>query len=825
MSLKSRFLTLSMKEQIFFAIVLLTCFCILVVFAICCSLSYEFLKEDYKQKKLYFFDKYKEYIESCSYFQNFCLLQYEEIIRRNQKQFWKYHQTVVNYTDFTNFDNYSDAIISYNDSRDKEISNSKTNNNHSTLFFLCYSNEKNCKENYNFANLVYQPLSNTIISHDIYNYFRIPGYNVPLMNTPIFTNINYSSIFSFNGSKIHQILLEIQNGNSSYINDNRINIYYNKKIEEFISNIYYMFKFYFFQDLGFFRHMFNKTYNEIRDGLKKSVNYLDDKELYIFTKEASGYLSSIDYGNSEIYLISPGGTGDYYYCETNIIDNYLYFINKRMANFLDFIFIPLYFGNNTIISPELCFLFKLKQNAYQVDNNSINDLYNEIKKGNSTFESCFINNDLLNSELDIKDLINLNFSTFLRVKNNFYKGISNIVNQKYIFPFYFMKYSYPNYNVLKDFQSEYLIINQIDFYLYASFKDPIKYAKHAFQISQNCFFLIIIIILYIWLMCLFFNLLIFSKVINEWTEPIIKLQEAVESSSINDESIFKYKDDDIINELFVTCKELLSGQIDNNEKKGLKNFNILSIPKDKQKLIDKNRYKKNLIINNDIMNNLINQQQNMMDFSKNIQLNEPNFNNSENKNQKKPKKYIKLNNNNIYLSRLSEENLISTISNSNLNKDIIDKDQNNDKNIKNKNIEEKENEIYKKLFKISEYLYYHRSKLEHNNIIIIGNNTINSTYDESKMSKIISKHNKGVNSSLKNFKNSMNRSDLGENNDNSENVFINMLDEENIGYLWYMEAKKKNNKSFNYNLDDDYKELFMDSQDNYKYAHDINNKK
>ena len=37
-----------------------------------------------------------------------------------------------------------------------------------------------------------------------------------------------------------------------------------------------------------------------------------------------------------------------------------------------------------------------------------------------------------------------------------------------------------------------------------------------------------------------------------------------------------------------------------------------------------------------------------------------------------------------------------------------------------------------------------------------------------------------------------------------------MLDEENISYLWYMEDKKKNNKSFNYNISDEYKELFME---------------
>ena len=58
------------------------------------------------------------------------------------------------------------------------------------------------------------------------------------------------------------------------------------------------------------------------------------------------------------------------------------------------------------------------------------------------------------------------------------------------------------------------------------------------------------VIIYSWLACLFINLMIFFKVIKEWTEPITKLQEAVESNSIKDDNIFNYKYDDIINELY-----------------------------------------------------------------------------------------------------------------------------------------------------------------------------------------------------------------------------------------------------------------------------------
>ena len=37
-----------------------------------------------------------------------------------------------------------------------------------------------------------------------------------------------------------------------------------------------------------------------------------------------------------------------------------------------------------------------------------------------------------------------------------------------------------------------------------------------------------------------------------------------------------------------------------------------------------------------------------------------------------------------------------------------------------------------------------------------------------------------------------------------------MINNKNITYLWYMEAKKKKNKSINYKIGDNYQELFMD---------------
>ena len=341
-------------------------------------------------------------------------------------------------------------------------------------------------------------------------------------------------------------------------------------------------------------------------------------------------------------------------------------------------------------------------------------------------------------------------------------------------------------------------MDQINYYLLVSFKEPIEYCQIIFQLNQNIFFIIVIITLYIWIICLIINLIIFYKVIIQLTEPIKKLQEAIESSSIKDENIFKYEYDEFINDLFLTSKELLTGQIDNNNnEKGLGKFNILSIPKDKQS-IDKNLYQKNLIINNDIINKLIKEQENMMDFSKNIKVNEELDDDNEKENEinlkrDKNNNDIKNNNNEILISEIKEE-------------------KNNNADIKQNKIkeEEEDREPYKKLFKISEYLDYYKNKIE-NNYIHIVNNEIKDESRTSNISKI--SNNLTANSSLNinsKLKKSIIKGDNYGKGDDYENMSINMLDNKNITYLWYSIAKKKKNKSLNYQISNNYGELFME---------------
>ena len=607
MSLKSRFLTLSMKVQIFIAIILLNLFCILVVLSLYGSFGYEILKENYRQKKLYFYDKYKDYIESSYYFQNFCLLQYEEILRRMQKQSYSYYKVFGKYPS-TYFDDYSNKVLFYNDIYHQNITNSEIFDK-PDLFFLCYweagdqpgiynylSREYFCPGMRDVTLANYQTMSNSLFFHDTYKFFKLPWYNYSIINSPIFTNVNYSSFYSFNANNIHKKLIEVQ-GQSSTFNHDLLKNYFYQKLDEMLSRINEKHLYLFFtQESLFFNHMFFKINNEINDEVKGSIK--DDPSLLY------EYLSKINYGNNIYSLMNYGTDLNFFYCEANIINNFLFFLHKKLYKITGIYFIP-----NTIISEELCLLFKIhqiNQIKYKVNEKIYDEIFKNIKQGISSFENCFYDNNIINSQSDIKDILDSDFNSFLNIGSLTYQGIANLAIDKddNDYPFYFIKYTFPNYNSLKDFRSDYLPLDQTNFYLYFSFYEAIKFGNNCLQISQNIFYLFIMIILYIWFICLIINLLIYSKVINVWIEPIIKLEEALESNSIKDENIFKYKDDDIINELFETSKRLLRGEMESNEI-NLQKFKILSNQKEKQKEIDKNIYKKNLIINKDIMNQLI----------------------------------------------------------------------------------------------------------------------------------------------------------------------------------------------------------------------------
>ena len=208
------------------------------------------------------------------------------------------------------------------------------------------------------------------------------------------------------------------------------------------------------------------------------------------------------------------------------------------------------------------------------------------------------------------------------------------------------------------------------------------------------------------------------------------------------------------------------------------------------------KYEKNLIINNEIVNKLINEEQNMMNFKDEIDVNENSTVNHyimDNEEEERERKYKKS----------SSKSKINNTEYINENKETNESIKQN----KIKEEEDKEKNSYKSMFRLAQYLYYYICKVEENNIIV----NINSNNDEKKSIKSkINDNNQNANLLKNNIKYKKSISKSGTSDKIEDNLTINVLRGKNITYLWYMEMKKKNNRCFNYQLSEDLEELFID---------------
>ena len=765
MSIHSRFLTLSIKEQVCLTIFLLTVFSVLVILCLPCSFSYEILREDYKKKKRFFYNEYKEYIEACFYYQGYNLLKYEEIIKRMLKEADKYS------TRGGLFDYKTDFKEEYNDQfpvRDLFYNESKEDENRTDiLYFYCFNEDKDrCKEVKESLKNKYESLYSLIFTTDVYNRFRLPELDIPIVDKAIAVNINESFMFCFDKKvMMDNLRLDFEKIASDTID------YVSRTLEGYVNDEYFLYD-----------NLYQKAEQEV---FTYGINYRLDETLTPeerkeiireFAKEIVGYHSSVQFTNDKSRVLSYDYYGDqiYYYIEMYMEAEFLLLVHQALSIDLNIHFVPLFSHNNTILLPDICVFFMMRQTHDIFKDEKLYELYDKIIRGNSTIKECFYDKDYYEKQKIITEIFDEVGSPFLDITNKINQGIYKLPNGE---PLYFMKYSFPNFNLLKNFKSDHLIMDPLNFYLFSSFKEPEEFADYIWAQHKNLFYLIIILIVYIWIICFLINMLIFYKVIKQITEPIYKLQEAIEANNVKDENVFKYEYDDIINELFITCKELITRQIDTrNNTKYSKQFNILKSGNDKNNVIDKSKYEKNLIINNDIMNELINEQQNMNDLSENIDTNTELDEDLVDKEEK-------------HGNLEKEENKQKDDKNINDNSDKF-------KNIVNQNKIEEENdkESYKSLFRLAEYLYYYRCKNEDNII------TVNAAItDESKKSN-----------KMKMNKVKKKISKIQSIYEVEENISINMFKDKDITYLWYMEMKKRKNKSFNYQVSDDYEELFMD---------------
>ena len=705
MSLIERFLKLPLKFQINLSLIFILLITIILVFSFSEALilmNYSYIKSE---RKKYFLNMEQSLIENDINFINICLLQYENIIKLFNSQIYHYlnNETIVQ-------DFYEKNKIPLNLSRNKivVIKNKSDLDNYPEYNESIPDNEKKvyiycgAKESGICRKIIDLIRANALIYLYLYKgirEFKIPFYGRQrLMNEYSLFFKKYSTFISINNTKMKDYMSDDGDIDEmlDLINSLSKNDYnFNKRFfDEYIKNniitmeLMYNKIYYIFDDYK----LLNDTYVK--------ENYIMDKSIYFQTLE---YTSDITYFDNTWNISKTRITG-----VNSVIPNSLGWILLNIYKKLDIVVLPINNFSKKLISKNLCYFFIYKQYYYLLNKNDISsqDKLEEIINA--------INNDENISDIKVCKLDNYfnDISEYININNEFfyYYDLKNIYDsylyklfksdsRSYLFE---MKSSFPNFESLKLFSPDFFTFSQIDFYSFSFGSNLSRIISSSNEFMTNVNFFTIIILWFFWI-------IIILIVIPTITNPIVRLTQIINLNDSKNENIFEYKLDDDINKFFSLCKNLINGEMINNE---LKLNEIL----EDQDLFD-NSANNNMIINNKMILELIENQKCINDNNKNIFLfKEGNAN--ENKRDKSNNKLAKIRNRNfnefdnndvIKLISVNDEEIYSQ-KNSKKSKEIKEENEELYSKLDEDDLEANNLKLYEDLIKITDFVFYGKEK-------------------------------------------------------------------------------------------------------------------
>ena len=712
MSLIERFLKLPLKFQINLSLIFILLITIILVFSFSEALilmNYSYIKSERKE---YFLNMEQSLIENDINFINICLLQYENIIKLFNSQIYHYlnNETIVQ-------DFYEKNKIPLNLSRNKivVIKNKSDLDNYPEYNESIPDNEKKvyiycgAKESGICRKIIDLIRANALIYLYLYKgirEFKIPFYGRQrLMNEYSLFFKKYSTFISINNTKMKDYMSD--DGDIDEMLDlinslSKNDFNFNKRFfDEYIKNniitmeLMYNKIYYIFDDYK----LLNDTYEK--------ENYIMDKSIYFQTLE---YTSDITYFYNTWNISKARITG-----ANSVIPNSLGWILLNIYKKLDIVVLPINNFSKKLISKNLCYFFIYKQYYYLLNKNDISsqDKLEEIINA--------INNDENISDVKVCKLDNYfnDISEYININNEFfyYYDLKNIYDsylyklfksdsRSYLFE---MKSSFPNFESLKLFSPNFFTFSQIDFYSFSFGSNLSRIISSSEEFITNVNYFIIIVLWFFWIIIIIIFIIIILIVIPTRTNPIVRLTQIINLNDSKNENIFEYKLDDDINKFFSLCKNLINGEMINNE---LKMNEIL----EDQDLFD-NSANNNMIINNKMILELIENQKCINDNNKNIFLfKEGNAN--ENKRDKSNNKLAKIRNRNfnefdnndvIKLISVNDEEIYSQ-KNSKKSKEIKEENEELYSKLDEDDLEANNLKLYEDLIKITDFVFYGKEK-------------------------------------------------------------------------------------------------------------------
>ena len=770
MAFKKIFLQLPLNAQIYLSII--SIIIITLMSFIFLSQVFTLFNLSYllKTKKKYYYTMQQNIMQSNIYFVNLDILQYENLIKLLNYQLYLYlkDQNIFKELSMNNInkttENISNKIKIITDPINDVSNDYSFSNNDEILYVYHYSK--------NISLLV---ILKIFIQANYLSYlniikgartFRIPIYGDKyLIGEYIVTFSKYSTFISFNFSRIVDIYNSVEGNINKYLEhirlEEEINLNYSKKI----------FDIYEKNELHFIDLMYKLKYNIFSD-----YKNIENESLKIdYIRNQSIYFQNVNFENystSFFDIWNPSTT--IFQGSNSIIEKYIDFIFFQISSKISVYSIPFSHDSNKLISINLCYFFLLKQIIYLnitsniedivFDMNFLDNIYNEISnKDNITMNDCKIekyypnkSQKSINKNNDFNEYYNLDYiyNSFIYLLNK--ENINSIIFEN--------KFSYPNYDCLKDLYPYFFTFNQLDFHSF-SFGDQItKMMEVSYQVLLNMRLFMVLCLIVVWIFLFIIFIIVISRVIKQVTEPIIRLTEIIDLSNINEKTInkniFEYKFDDDINEFFLLCKKFFDGEINDNNFKNKENIEINS--------------NNNMIVNNKMILDLIENQKSLNTVDKEIfLLKQANTNDIKNRRHRTNKS------SSIYKKEKNSQgqglhfNLMKVTSSKNNDNRLINSNEDLYSEVED-NMEANNMNYYENLLNLSDYVYNVREKDK------------NKNNNQDKLRANIN-HSSMVNASLVKL-GSVSNISLNNKNDNEiKNIRKNC---KYITYSWYIHAKK-----------------------------------
>ena len=710
MALMEKFLQQSLRYQIDFFLIFLFVITLFLIFSFSLSISwmqFRFIKE---KKNEYFLSMERSIMESNIYFINICLLQYENIVKFFNSQLYHYNNNMTVLLDFYYrifispsytqskvyaFNNISDL----NDYPDYDISSSEDDKK---TFIYCASNDsETCQIIIRLISA--NTLANLNQLRGIRN-FLIPFYgNIHLTEEIVILLNKFETLFCINNTKIKEIF-KIYKNIENIMDQANFNIendyqFHQKYVEEYSNNKIKL------MDL-----MYNKTYFIFEK--YKSLKDAIEKEDYI--KDHSIYFQSVDYQTDTTTFFNSWKKGETKIIgENKIIPDYISWMLFNISKKLDVITLPIDYINKKLISKNLCYYFIIKQiyfliakTDYTYDINEIHKIYDKINSSDITdINDCKLNKyyDDISETIEIRDKF-FNYFDLENVDDAYFYKLIKSHPGSFI---YEMKSTYPNFDCLKLFYPNFFSFNQLDFYSYTLGANLSRIMSSSDEYIDNANSLMVIILWFFWLFITLIFIILMVIIVPKITNPIVRLTQIINlnANDLKGEDIFEYELDDDINNFFSLCKNLIEGEMINNDLK------LKEILEDKNLDDSSNN---NMIINNKMILELIENQKKLNNNDKDIfLLKESNINEKKLRNTKS----LKLRDKNFNdIKNLDVIKLISLNSGENSEKNSLYSTK--EKPIKEEIYSEEDEEefeannlkAYGDLIKIADYVFYEKEK-------------------------------------------------------------------------------------------------------------------